>query len=112
MNDQELARQIVAHLGGDGPNNYAAYSIVIDGIAHWMPVEKFVRDWRVAGAMMEKVHKNANRRIVTATGYSDDSAFSVQVSAYFGSTDLPRYGATNESLPRAINEACVEAHRS
>ena len=54
MNDQELARQIVAHLGGDGPNNYAAYSIVIDGIAHWMPVEKFVCDWRVAGAMMEK----------------------------------------------------------
>ena len=97
MNDQELARQIVAHLGGDGPNNYAAYSIVIDGIAHWMPAEKLVNDWRVAGAMMERCDS-----IIIGKG----ARFRVEVTMNELSWVEPTYG---ESLPRALNEACSEA---
>ena len=93
MNDQELARQIVAHLGGDGPNNYAAYSIVIDGIAHWMPAEKLVNDWCVAGAMMELVG-------VCCKWDKHKHGYTVTVIPH----DIE---ARNESLPRAINEACV-----
>ena len=104
MNDQELARQIVAHLGGDGPNNYAAYSIVIDGIAHWMPAEKFVRDWCVAGAMMEKQGNGIEYALIVdkweASYTYEESSFKQNIIVL------------NESLPRALNEACAEAHRS
>ena len=94
MNDQELARQIVAHLGGDGPNNYAAYSIVIDELSHWMPAEKFVRNWLVAGAMMEKIGK-------ICVG-ACESCILVHVD------DNQTQEFSIESLPRAINEACCQ----
>ena len=100
MNDQELARQIVAHLGGDGPNNYAAYSIVIDGIAHWMPAEKFVNDWRVAGAMLTKCHclvLQNERSIWLAKVWATDESPRCEI-------------ADSASSPaRAINEACDKA---
>jgi len=58
---------------------------------------EFVRDWRVAGTMMERVDSVYIDALVTKDW---------QVEALF---DCMPYEAVNESLPRAIIEACVEA---
>ena len=93
--DKELADKVVA-LGvftalGTNENIYH--------IANAIPLtaHDFVRDWRVAGALMEKCEdvNSVKRRNL---GYVIESIIGDRTGE-----------AQNDSLPRAICEACVEA---
>lgn len=102
---QKLADEIVGcgvgrkvkHIG----NRNWRYSFIIDCPDHEIQdtAEDFCNDWRVAGAMMEKIPdgfgytKSVNDWIVYDTNFRGDELVL----------------AKNESLPLAINEACCEA---
>ena len=67
----------------------------------------FVRDWQVAGAMMEKALAPSKHDydIRIERDITNDH-YLVMLSGYFvGDAEA----GDNKSLPRAINEACVEA---
>ena len=109
MTDQELADKIVA-LGvgiksmtcvteGD-PFLYLLNKQTPIGF-----VDKFVRDWRVAGAMMEKQAKH-KRTIALSFGCDVFNATDAESATPIYGVYLER---PNKSAPRAINEACVEA---
>ena len=113
MNDKELADRVVA-LGVGKANQ-----IYPDGIGKFYQVDvdadwqtsvnesKFVRDWRVAGAMMERCR---NIHI-----YWDDIDFSVVAHGPFvtgkttGKGEVDALSKNFYPLPRAIIEACCEA---
>ena len=90
MNDKELADRIMAlGVGYDGYKFYMCES------------KYFVRDWRVAGALMEKTD---------GVDYDHDEYGEKSVGrirAYKGGLVSEAY--VYDSLPRAICEACVEA---
>ena len=100
MNDEELAEAVVAL--GVGCTRFehsldpTRYKIP-NSHTHLSP-EGFVRDWRVAGALLERCE-------VIAAAKSGNSSF-VSDSWNF------IWPNGNESLPRAIIEACVEALKS
>ena len=106
MNDKELADKVVA-LELDGLHGRYAHKA---GNREWftyardMEAKEFVRDWRVAGALMEKCcfHKYGTAQF--QDGSTDNYTATVEKSKY-SHWSL----AENESLPRAIIEACVEA---
>ena len=105
MNDRELANEVVAlGVGNSWGDSFAIdekvqldpVEIIEDGP---VPLELFVRDWRVAGALMEKLsfielshHSTDGWKATTFEGTEPDSVY-------------------NESLPRAIIEAYVVADR-
>ena len=98
MNDTELADRLVALRIISHYNN--------TGTAHeheWP--ETIVRDWRVAGALMEKAAKK-KRTVALSFGCEMFCATDAESST-------PTYGVylerSNESAPRAIIEAAVEA---
>ena len=118
MNAKELADTVVAlGVGRQGT------AISADGVGfYYTPTDEntheeeglysklFVRDWRVAGALMEKVSVFDNPK--------DDGNFEVQSWHEHGKhwvmldSSQGWYGSKewkNDSLPRAIIEACVEA---
>ena len=86
MDDKELADNVVALGVGeyrlDGLND-SKYGFGIWG----MTAKQFVRDWRVAGALMEKVLREAGA-----------------IERVFENA----LGESKESFPRAINEAACE----
>ena len=87
MNDKELADKVVAL----GVKRFPAL------FGHYQPHDHdFVRDWRVAGALMEKVGRIEIRQEHDGT-WSVDILWAKVSCTY------------NESLPRAIIEACCEA---
>lgn len=93
MSDQELADKVVAH--GVGELHRGRY---------WIDNESFlaggfVRDWRVAGALMERVGNGFEYALCVDTW---------QVTMFEGSGE-GYTAAEGASLPRAIIEACVEA---
>ena len=95
MNDKELADRVVAlGVGSTDP--------IVTGL-YWLNEPDgehaglFVRDWRVAGALMEKC---LSVEYITVSRTGEYSAV-----ARTGNTA----DAVNTSLPRAIIEACVEA---
>ncbi len=99
MTDQELADAVVAlgvglPITGLGPNVYRASNSDKN-----LTASEFVRDWRVAGALMEK-----QKRLLTISTPVGGKWW-VDTENDEGS-DCTR---SNESLPRAIIEACVEA---
>ena len=116
MNDKELADAVVAlgvgkyhprtNEAGIHVSSYSGLSInghEIDGTEERVnsaitilvtPYDKFVRDWRVAGALMEKC----------ATG-----EYSVLSDNEWSALMNDDHQSWNESLPRAIIEACVSA---
>ena len=107
MNDKTLADRIVA-LGV-----YTRFTLQDTDtpyhIANAIPLsaKEFVRDWRVAGALMEKC---ADVRAIKYVDIEGDEL----VVADWGVEAIKGNGITsddvyNESLPRAICEACVEA---
>jgi len=103
MDNQELADKIVAF--GVGEFKHECYWIAHGGYK----AEQFVRDWRVAGALMERCAKENS-----PDGRTIALSFGVGVfCATRAGSASPTYGVylerTNESAPRAINEACVEA---
>ena len=90
MSDKELAERVVA-LGAGKKIDSIYYS--------WgQQAGKFVRDWRVAGALMEKC---LSVEFITVRRTGERSA----VARAGG----PTSDAVDLSLPRAICEACVEA---
>ena len=106
MTDQELADKVVSlGVGKYGTNAFW----VVDPTCAWdqldgpMSSELFVRDWRVAGALLE--------RCQLASITVDIDAFHavpfVSVSSMNGKCD--NSVDITESLPRAITEACCEA---
>ena len=91
MTDRELAEKIVAF--GVGSSSGDLYSL--DGFSYDSQKEQgFVRDWRVAGAMIEKC-------------LDEGFVFDIGQKVRILSTEIAI--SISESLPRAINEACVEA---
>jgi hypothetical protein len=98
MNDKELADAVVALGVGEyslgHPVDPNGYTIGRQVMTH----ERFVTDWRVAGTLMEKV---THAKIFLAMNDKD-----WKVSA---GIDGRTEGGRNESLPRAIIEACVAA---
>ena len=106
MNDQELADKVVALVG---LNAIRCPGGVADDY-------HFVRDWRVAGALMEKtVQKEVDKSLIG----SEHNDFEQILCAWNGRefwVDIPTVSAmmfptapSGASLPRAIIEACVEA---
>ena len=104
MSDKELAEKVVEVLGGTIVKLKSGH-IVMDCPAlddgRWMGVKKFVRDFRIAGALLQRV-------------FYFHGQINTETHLHYFST-IPRLGreasfdATNESLPRAIVEACAEA---
>jgi len=95
MNDEALRKRIIA-LGLVYEDFYLAARI---GPAIRPTNEEFVRDWQVAGALMEKVGNGFGYVLVVdkwLIEVADEEDNSVML-------------ACNKSLPRAIIEACVEA---
>lgn len=92
MTDEELASACVAVI-----ENF-------DGLPKGASAELFVRDWRVAGALMEKIHNPIKiicceeTYCVEITVYSSDEEAEPTVTRRFDPN----------SRSRAIIEACVE----
>ena len=93
MNDKELADRVsiilgAKHCDGPFPDNWYFPDQEIEKYLGFNDAA-LVRDWRVAGAMMEKVCEDGE-------------------TAWIDLVEN-RLNPWQESLPRAINEACVEA---
>jgi len=103
MIDKELADKIVALGVGkkSEPHMYGDYMILVKAFPYRMCTKSFVRDWRAAGALMEKL-TDTTIRITSHFHHieAQDSYYTCLVGTHMG---------RNESLPLAINEACVEA---
>ena len=105
MSDQALADKIVAlGVGRLNPRNKESYGLpmTMDQSAHF-----FVRDWRVAGALMEKWTSAVDRELDIGTDEKGNFYCSPQRPDDYSWNSV--CWITNESLPRAIIEACVEA---
>jgi len=107
MNDKELADKVVAlGVGAKWPVESQTPRYHVDSksarqnTGYLMP-ELFVRDWRVAGALMEKI---ACIEIDTI-----GNPWWVACNCTAGPQPHKYHKAEGESLPRAIIEACVEA---
>jgi hypothetical protein len=101
MNDKELADRIVALGVGSG----LADCYLIDAFSQ--SAYQFVRDWRVAGALMEKMS--------SVHVYWDDIGWSCKATERYvtgkdtGVGNVDALDRQYHDLPRAICEACVEA---
>lgn len=114
MTDQELADKIIElgvgkvyrAINGDAyepPNPFR----VLGADVRCYPAKQFVRDWRVAGAMMEKWSVNDLRELeigIDEKGLHYCTCIHTPVKNW----ETASWSA-NESLPRAIIEACCEA---
>ena len=98
MNDKKLADRVYALLGRGTPTSHKCGHHSWHVYTWGLDATQYVRDWRVAGALMEKVDSIYPERLV-------DERWQVQASL----DAMPTEWLTNESLPRAIIEACVEA---
>ena len=96
MIDKELADRVVA-LGVGQCQHGKWYGYDHSGDTAGL----FVRDWRVAGALMEKVDAHFIEKLT-------DVMWAVRSDKPYGEGKT-REWYENESLPRAIIEACVEA---
>ena len=99
-----LADRIVAHVGGHCGSHF--YIIAGEGWQAKLSASDFERDWRVAGALMEKcetvtVNSNFNGEKF------ERGMFNVLACAGEKHIGFGRANSTNE--PHAIIEACVEA---
>lgn len=92
-NDKELADKVLLVM--DSPPDGLPEEIIYQ---QGLPPELFVRDWRVAGVMLEK--QNTRIQIDNA----GDKGYLVETYPI-----VARKFSINKSLPRAIIEACVEA---
>lgn len=106
MNDKELVDRIVA-LGvvdilPEGPEDDFRYLTPNGDL--WRSVEAVLEDWSVAGALMERLGNFLIERSGTLLGVS--TQYATPQPGKFWRADASGH---NESLPRAIIEACVEA---
>ena len=98
MNDHELADAVVTLGVGE---SLGLDVVLFPDEGHWIGVNRFVRDWRVCGALMERCffhqfYKN-----------DGDTEWSCAVAS-FEQDSTRDVDVENESLPRAIIEACVK----
>ena len=94
MNDKQLADRVVAlGVGYDGYKFYMGESLISS--------KYFVHDWRVAGALSEKVDGVEYAKLT-------DGRWQCLICPPDG-TFMRDSWSENESLPRAIIEACVDA---
>ncbi len=102
MNDQELADAVVALGVGrtDGEWSDLTPRYIAPNSSGWHGADGFVRDWRVAGALMEKLELDFCVHINRYKLYDVD---------VFDKDCLHVANQRNESLPRAIIEACASA---
>jgi hypothetical protein len=113
MNDKELAEPIVALGVGSiielqEPHSGSAYVLADEMI--FLTAESFVRDWRVAGAMMEKcLASGIDVGMNLQSNYFEAPGFWITGTIMELSQDIETESDGNGSLPRAINLACVEA---
>ena len=113
MDDKELADRAVKLLGydNDGDEVCAATYYIIPETDD-KDAAGFVRDWRVAGAVMEKM---TDELLVWRINYEDEDLeggelISLQTGhAWVVEPPRTNDARQNESLPRAIIEACVSA---
>ena len=104
--DRELADALVALGIGeayDFRDGEFHYTHLMPPIAH--EAHTFVRSWDVAGACMERLFEKGSIKYL---GHDTTDTFLCTVKAGWG-VNAPVLHALNESLPRAICEAYVEA---
>lgn len=99
MNDKELADRVVALGVFRYWNNDSARGYVIMD-SHELSAEHFVRDWRVAGALMEKCI------VYEGLPWVDIWNNPIEFLDFCGEQINEQ---SIHELPRAIIEACVEA---
>ena len=98
MTDKELADKVIAL--GVGNNTHDLYAFDAYHVIGCTFTD-FVLDWRVAGALMEKVHH------IQKTTNSWDQTVIIAAPERPGKDRI--YIVVEESTTRAITEACVEA---
>ena len=120
MNDKELADKVVA-LGvggymdnrtGDGKEYYEMrrFEHGTWTFDYMLETAEFVRDPRVSMALMEKcVGKPDWMPIQIDRKVRSEITHRCWIERTHSGTETETYHARDESLPRAINEACVEA---
>ena len=111
MNDKELADAVVAlgvgqRIDLEDPHSGTAWVLTEDCGTAWLTGESFVRDWRVAGALMEKC---TDLHYDTISTWNSKPSLTTIIAWANGGVDSSEEVEVNESLPRAIIEACVEA---
>lgn len=101
MTDKELADRVVELEVGS--KHFGLYSPIHINSTIGTMVEPslFVRDWRVVGTLMEKLDAHFIEKLTEAV-------WAVRSDKPYGEGKT-REWYENESLPRAIIEACVEA---
>ena len=102
MDDKTLADAVVA-LGVGLEQSMFTDDYTYHGIG--ITADKAVRDWRVAGALMGKVIEWGGFSYV---GSCTTDTFQASAFRGYGHQKKTNHGV-DESLPRAIIEACVEA---
>ena len=99
MNDKELADRVVALGVADPPFHVPAFGANYSFNTEAFSAERLVRDWRVAGALMEKCE------LITVVAERGP--------LYIATASFPDHQGKQcdsaSSMPRAIIEACVEA---
>ena len=115
MDNTELADAVVALGVGE---ESTTYHLVIDGYYAidqndedpWMIPGKFVRDWRVAGALMELcVNKPDWMEVHIDRKCSSEATHRCWIERTHSGIERDTYHGRNKSLPRAIIEASVRA---
>ena len=99
MSDKELADKVVA-LGVGEKDTFRPYMYTLgkfESVRY--EADEYVRDWRVAGALMEKCQKI----------YAEYIGEPEQVVYARAENNRTWEWPSGESLPRTIIEACVEA---
>jgi len=109
MNDKELADAVVALGVGEATEWVSGlwrYTIGGDYSGYDLDAGSFIEDWRVAGALMEKIptdgHGDEDRYFEVAKLEDKYEASATHIEGCYSI-------AYNKSLPRAIIEACVGA---
>jgi len=106
MNDKELADAVVALGVGQKDPHQKILPYQAPDSNEWDEDELFVRDWRVAGALMEMWAEDQQHEFDIG---SDKGLFYCAPQAPDDYSWNSVCWIQNESLPRAIIEACVEA---
>jgi len=107
MNDKELADRVVElGVAKRFPDEKEWWIYSLNDIGpNGQIARQFVRDWRVAGALMEKAEAVYLEALVQDCLESVGSAWQAQTSI----NAMPTEWIDSISAPRAIIEACVEA---
>ena len=97
-----LANRIVALGVGTMYGSEIFYSLESSEYVQGWEADQFTHSWEVAGALMEKVVTETDRDVIAMW---DDGKYLCAVDRY----DDMAIEQSTESLPYAINLACVEA---